>query len=82
MDKIINVSVPCYRELSIRFESGLEGTITIDDQFYGVAKPLEDPQLFATAHSIDEGMAIGFNGTPYDICGEYIRQLISQQVHA
>jgi hypothetical protein len=72
MQKIIKVSVPEYRKLQVEFADGTEGILRIDDTFIGVAQPLTDPRLFATAKVIDEGYAVGFDGCAYDICSSWI----------
>jgi len=80
MEKISKIIVPEYRVLQVEFDDGTEGTIRIDDAFIGVAQPLGDPKLFATARIIDDGYAIGFDHCEYDICARWIYQQISESL--
>jgi hypothetical protein len=80
MNKIIHVSVPAYRKIFLKYASGAEGTIKINEQFNGVATPLNDPAVFATACIIDAGYGIGFKGCTWDICAEYALGQIGKSV--
>jgi hypothetical protein len=77
MQKILKVSVPEHRKLKVEFDDGTEGVLRIDDTFTGVAQPLTDQRLFASAKIIDEGYAIGFDGCEYDICSSWIYKQIA-----
>jgi hypothetical protein len=72
MRKIIKVTVQEYRILHVEFDDGVVGSVRIDDTFFGVAQPLVDPHLFASAKIIDEGYAIGFDECEYDICSSWL----------
>ncbi|MDD5672968.1 MAG: DUF2442 domain-containing protein [Chitinivibrionales bacterium] len=68
MHKILIISVPEYRKIHLKFDDGTEGIVRIDDDFIGIALPLQEPRVFATARIIDDGYAIGFENCDYDIC--------------
>lgn len=82
MYKIIAVSVPEYRKIHVTFADGAEGTIVIDDDFHDAGKPLGDPDVFASAHIIDEGYAIGFANCEYDICASWAYAQVSSGMPA
>ena len=78
MRKIIKISVPEYRMLRVEFDDGTVGTVRIDDAFVGVAQPLLNQRVFATAKIIDEGYAIGFDNCEYDVCSGWLyEQLVA-----
>jgi len=77
MHKIIKLSVPKYRMISVSFNDGRTGAFSVREKFTGVAAPLNDRDVFRTARIINDGHGIGFIGTDYDICAELVYSELS-----
>jgi hypothetical protein len=74
MRKIKVLSVKRYRLLNVVFDDGRKGTYFLRDKFTGVALPLRNPAVFATAGIINNGSGVGFEGCEFDICAQLIYQ--------
>ena len=58
MDRVVEVVPLANYRLQVRFDDGLQGIVSLEDELYGpVFEPLRDPKFFAQV-SIDEYGAI------------------------
>ena len=80
MHRIIKLSVPRYRAISVSFDDGKTGTFTVKEKFSGVAAPLNDRNVFNSARIINDGHGIGFQGTDYDICAELVYSELTAKI--
>jgi hypothetical protein len=78
MHRLVYVKSCLHRSIGVRFDDGTSGDFRLSEPFRGVAELLNDPAVFATAHAIDDGMAIGFDGCSYDICAQAVYELVAK----
>lgn len=72
MEKIKRVKVKEKHSLEVEFASGTQGIYPFTAKFTGIARPLKDSSVFASAKVIHDGYAVGFEGCDFDICAQEI----------
>lgn len=70
MRRVVGVDASEFRKLRLEFDDGLRGELLVTEPFVGAAVALNNSTVFASAHAIDGGHGIGFDGCSYDICAQ------------